>query len=534
MQERQSEPRLPAASNSSNNNKEGGAHGRSALSTRALVLRLLGLAFIDAVALWFAYTLYGNGVGVAALILLAITAFVNWMFLSEKWYPIRWLTPGLLMMILMVVYPLTYTVYIALTNYSNGHILTKEQVITQFEDQYYQPANAISFKWTAYRSPDGNFLLLLQDPAGNAFTGTQQDGLKPLTLTGEPPATIDGYTKLDRIQSVQYLSLLQSIQIKSGDFLVHIVSLDQAPESKRKYSYDPNTDKLTDNQTGTTYTPVRGTFTAPDGTELTPGFPVVVGFENFTRVITDPNVNAPFFGVFLWTVIFAAGTVFLTFSVGLGLAIVFNDKHLPLRGFFRSIAIIPYTIPGFISILVWVGLLNPFYGPLNLAIQNITGAPVNWPIDGTLAKVVILFINTWLGFPYMMLLCLGALQSISTDMYEAAEIDGASAWSQFRHLTLPLLLVALAPLLIGTFAFNFNNFSVIDLVNQGGPAIAGSSTPAGQTDILISYTFRLAFSGGKGADYGLASAISLFIFVLIGSITALNFRLTGQLEEVNS
>ncbi|PZR97081.1 MAG: maltose ABC transporter permease, partial [Candidatus Chloroheliales bacterium] len=153
---------------------------------------------------------------------------------------------------------------------------------------------------------------------------------------------------------------------------------------------------------------------------------------------------------------------------------------------------------------------------------------------GTLTKVAILLINTWLGFPYMMLLCLGALQAIPHDMYEAADLDGASGWAKFRYLTLPLLLVSVGPLLIGAFAFNFNNFTVIDLVNEGGPPIAGSSTPAGQTDILISYTYRLAFSGGRGADFGLASAISIFIFVMVAAITAFNFRFTRQLEEVMS
>jgi len=491
----------------------------------------VGLAFIDAVTLWFSAALTTNGVGIAAVLLLIVTALINWVFLSDRLYPVRWLTPGLFMMALMVVYPLTYTMYVALTNYSDGHILTKEQVINQLESQYYQPKDAVTYKWTAYRSPSGSFLLLLQN-GSSAFIGSPAAELKPYTVAGDPPAQIGEYTKLDRIQSVQYLGQLQSMVIKRGDNLVRIASLDQAPEQRRKYTYDPGTGNLTDNQTGTVYTPVRGSLTAPDGTQLTPGFSTVIGLENFARVATDANIRGPFAGVFLWTVVFAGLSVLLTFGVGLGLALVLNDTDLPLRGLFRSAAIVPYAIPGFISILVWVGLLNPFYGPFNLALQNMFGVSPQWFTDGTLTKVAILLINTWLGFPYMMLLCLGALQAIPPDLYEAADLDGASGWHKFRDLTLPLLLVSVAPLLIGAFAFNFNNFSVIELVNQGGPAIAGSSTPAGQTDILISYTYRLAFSGGKGADYGLASAISIFIFAIVAAITAFNFRYTRQLEEV--
>jgi maltose/maltodextrin transport system permease protein len=178
-------------------------------------------------------------------------------------------------------------------------------------------------------------------------------------------------------------------------------------------------------------------------------------------------------------------------------------------------------------------LLNPLYGPINLALERLIGVSPEWFSDGTLAKVAIMLVNTWLGYPYMMLLCLGALQSISSELYEAAQIDGASAIQQFRNITFPLLLIALAPLLIGSFAFNFNNFTLIELVTEGGPPTPGSTTPAGQTDILISYTYRLAFSSGRGTDYAFASAIAVFIFLIVAVITMLNFRLSRGLEEVS-
>lgn len=529
----QPSPSERRSSRNGNNVEGGGAQARPTLSLREVGVRLLGLALIDAVALWFAYALIGNGVWPAAVALLLFTALVNWIFLDDRLYPIRWLTPGLFLMILMVVYPIVFTVYVALTNYSDGHILSKEQVVNQLQGQYYQSENAVAYKWTAYRNPAGQFLLALQDPQGRYFTGSDTQELQPLQVSGsELPADINGYARLNRIQAVQYLGQLQRLNIKAGDNLVRISTLDQAPASKRRYTYDAGTDRLTDNQTGTVYTPQRGSFTAPDGKQLAPGFATLVGFENYTRVVTDPNIRGPFFGVFFWTIIFAFLSVALTFLMGLGLAIVMNDKDLPLKPLWRSLLIIPYTLPAVISVLIWTGLMNPIYGQFNDVIKSLTGFSPPWFSDGTWAKVGILFVNTWLGFPYMMLLCLGALQAIPTDMYEAADIDGASKWTQFRSLTLPLLLVSIAPLLIGSFAFNFNNFGIIELFNRGGPPIAGVSTPAGQTDILISYTYRLAFGGGQGADYGLASAIALFIFVLVGTITAFNFRFTGQLEQV--
>jgi ABC-type sugar transport system permease subunit len=500
-----------------------------------MLIRIGGLGFIDAIALWFAYALVGNGIWPAAIVLVLITLLINWLFLDDRLYPVRWLTPGLMLMLLMVVYPLIFTIYVALTNFSSGNNLTKEQVLAQLQSQYYSPADAVAYEFTAYRSPAGQYRLLLRDPQGNYFIGGDTEPLQPFQVSGEPPATIDGYEKLDLIQVVQSLNDLGKISIEDGDNLVRVTSTSRAPQQRRVYSYDPATERLTNNQTGVVYTPVRGTFTAEDGSELRPGYAVVVGLENYVRVLTDRNISGPFFSVFVWTFVYAALSVLLTFVVGLGMAMVLNDKDLPLKGVFRSIIIVPYTIPAVISTLIWVGLLNPYYGQVNLMLEpiyNLIGGRPDWFADGTWAKAGILLINTWLGYPYMMLLCLGALQSIPTDMYEAADIDGASRWTQFRSLTLPLLLVSVAPLLIGSFAFNFNNFGLIEAYNRGGPPIPGASTPAGQTDILISYTFRLAFGGGQGADYGLASAIALFIFAIVAAITIFNFRYTKQLEEL--
>ena len=132
-----------------------------------------------------------------------------------------------------------------------------------------------------------------------------------------------------------------------------------------------------------------------------------------------------------------------------------------------------------------------------------------------------------------MLICSGALQSIPEDIYAAAEVDGASPWQRFRHITLPLLLVAVGPLLVASFTFNFNNFNLIFLFIGGGPPIAGASTQAGHTDILISYVYNLAFAGGRGVNYGFASAITIIIFFIVGAITLFQFRYTRMWEEVS-
>jgi ABC-type sugar transport system permease subunit len=132
-----------------------------------------------------------------------------------------------------------------------------------------------------------------------------------------------------------------------------------------------------------------------------------------------------------------------------------------------------------------------------------------------------------------MLVSSGALQSIPADIYEAAMIDGATGWERFRRITLPLLLVAVGPLLIASYIYNFNNFNLIYLFIAGGPPIVGATTQAGHTDILLSYVYKLAFESGGRVQYGLASAISIIVFAIVGTITLLQYRLTNMWEEVS-
>ena len=203
------------------------------------------------------------------------------------------------------------------------------------------------------------------------------------------------------------------------------------------------------------------------------------------------------------------------------------------RKLIRSLLIIPYTIPSVISVLIWRGLMNERLGIINTTLQDIIGWAPPWTSDPTWVKIAIIIINLWLGYPYMMLICSGALQAIPEDLYEVARVDGANAWQRFWGITLPLLLVSVGPILISSFTFNFNNFNVIYLFNQGGPPIAGAATPAGHSDILISYTYRLAFAGGRGADYAFAAAITIIIFIVLAVLTLINFRFTRVWEEMS-
>ena len=177
-----------------------------------------------------------------------------------------------------------------------------------------------------------------------------------------------------------------------------------------------------------------------------------------------------------------------------------------------------------------VGMLNSEFGVINDLF--FFGADINWLGDPWLARFAVLWVNLWLSYPYWFLVCTGALQSLSGDTIEAATIDGAGRWRKFQSIILPLLLVSTAPLAIASFAFNFNNFTIIYMLTEGGPAFQHSPDRLGATDILISAIYKISGVAGGVADYGLASALSIVVFIVIGAISALAFRQTRKLEEI--
>jgi arabinogalactan oligomer/maltooligosaccharide transport system permease protein len=295
--------------------------------------------------------------------------------------------------------------------------------------------------------------------------------------------------------------------------------------------WDAETQTITDTETDTVYSPDdRGNFVAADGSTLAAGWYVNVGFENFVRAFTDPTLALPLLQVTAWTFGFAILTVLTSFGLGLLFALIYNDPRVRARRSLRTLFILPYAFPAFMSALLWRGMLNSEFGVINDLF--FFGADINWLGDPWLARFAVLWVNLWLSYPYWFLICTGALQSLSGDTLEAATIDGAGRWQKFRSIILPLLLVSTAPLAIASFAFNFNNFTIIYMLTGGGPAFQDSPERLGATDLLISAIYKISGVAGGVADYGLASALSIIVFIVIGVISALAFRQTRKLEEI--
>lgn len=254
-----------------------------------------------------------------------------------------------------------------------------------------------------------------------------------------------------------------------------------------------------------------------------------VKFNNFAGVLTTTTWANTFKNVLIWTVIWATLSTLTTYVLGGLVAIVLNNPRLKFRKTIRTILILPYAIPGFVSILIWRGMLNTNFGIINkLLIDIFNISPIGWFENVFWARTATILVNLWLGFPYAMMVITGVLQGIPDELYEAATVDGASSFQRFRHITMPLVVFAIAPLMIMSFAFNFNNFDLIYLLNSGNPPVFGQQGGAGGTDILISWVYKLTFDKLK---FNYAAAISLMIFFFISGFSIYNYTRTQSYRE---
>lgn len=180
-----------------------------------------------------------------------------------------------------------------------------------------------------------------------------------------------------------------------------------------------------------------------------------VGFENFKNLLSIPIWKDTFFSVFSWTIVWTIVATTSQIALGLFLALLVNDPRIKFKRLIRTVLILPWAVPSFVTILVFAAMFNDKFGAINRDILSVFGVMIPWMNDPFWTKVALILIQTWLGFPFVFALFTGVLQSISRDWYEAADIDGASRWQKFRSITLPHVLYATAPLLIMQYAGNF-------------------------------------------------------------------------------
>ncbi|WP_277678316.1 carbohydrate ABC transporter permease [Gracilibacillus dipsosauri] len=253
-----------------------------------------------------------------------------------------------------------------------------------------------------------------------------------------------------------------------------------------------------------------------------------VGFTNFTELVTVPIWQETFVSVLAWTIVWTVIATTLQIAVGLVLALIVNDPRIRFKKLIRTIFILPWAVPAFVTILIFSAMFNDDFGAINrdIIIPLIGGDGIPWLSEPIYARTAVILIQTWLGFPFIFALFTGVLQSISKDWYEAADVDGGTRFQKFRYITFPHVMFATAPLLIMQYAQNFNNFNIIYLFNEGGPPVRNQN--AGGTDILISWVYKLTFDTN---NYAMAAVISLIMGLIISGFAFYQFRQTKSFKE---
>jgi arabinogalactan oligomer/maltooligosaccharide transport system permease protein len=527
------------------------------------VLKVAAMAVVNAVGVFALMVTFGAGQWGFFAVVAVTLAVADYVYFSRRAVAAKYLLPGLFFLLVFQVYVVGYTAFVSFTNYGDGHTVdqdtARERILAVSERRVPDsPAYAVvvvargTGAVTDAEAPDAaapdaadeavgeELALLLTDPDGEVTLGTA-DGVQVLdpadvTLEEGRAVAVAGWRSLALADLAERQQAVVDLRVPLDADDPDAGSL-RTQDGRNAYVFtpglrhDPAADTLTDVTTDTVYRADQATgfYRSDTGETLTPGWRVGVGLDNYARIFTDDRLVGPFLRVVGWTFAFAALSVLGTFGLGVLLAIALDNPRMAGRRVYRSLLLLPYAAPSFMSMLLWAGFLNPSFGFVNQVLLG--GADVPWLTDPWLAKLSVLVVNLWLGFPYMMLISTGALQSIPAELREAARVDGAGALRTFRSITLPLLMVSVSPLLIASFAFNFNNFAVIYFVTGGGPNIPEASINVGETDLLIHVVYTLAFDRG-GQQWGLACALSVLIFGVVATISALGFRRTRALEEI--
>lgn len=505
------------------------------------LIKLGLMALVNAFGIMTAISAWSAQSWIVLGVVVLLVVIADWVYFTRRALPLKYLLPGLIFLLVFQVFIFGYTAYIAFTNYGTGHVGTQEQAVE---------AALIQGERRVADSPDyplsvvdrgGELGFAIVDDDGDIRVGSALQPLEEVSggevgATGAP-SEVPGWTVVPRATvltdptlgaAIKDLRVPVSDDPNDGSVRTREGSTGAVYEPTLLWDADAQT--ITDTQTGAVYTATDlGAFVAEDGTALPTGWAVNVGFANFVKLFTDSSLAGTLLSVTVWTFAFAILSVVLSFAVGLGLAIVYNDPRVKGRRFLRALFILPYAFPAFMAALLFRGMFNAEFGVINDLF--FLGQNINWLGDPWLTRGAVIFVNVWLSYPYWFLVCTGALQSLPGETLEAAEIDGASKLQRFRSIVLPLLLVSTAPLLIASFAVAFNNFTVIYTFNNGGPSIAGAPYALGSTDILVSAIYDVSGVSGGAADYGLASALSIIAFIVVGLISALSFRQTRKLEE---
>jgi maltose/maltodextrin transport system permease protein len=500
----------------------------------AIALKYLAAAAVVLLLLWVSFRMVAAGQALWGAATLAFGVIATCVYLQSRSVAWKYLLPGVAGMVLFVAFPLLYTVQIGFTNYSSSNLLSEGRARAYLLDQH-EVDEALTFEFTLHREGDGLRLALApaEGGAGATYVSPLLRPLAPAPVQVPMQAAAPPESPALGLRDVlQHRALLMRLQLALPDGKLLGYTGVREFSRVRPLWREEARGALLRAADGERFAPNRDTgfFESMKAERLQPGFKVGIGFANYLRMLFDADFRGPFVAIFVWTVVFAALTVLFSTALGMSLAVLLNWEALRFRTLYRTLLFLPYAVPGFISILVFKGLFNQNFGEINAILDAVFGLRPAWFADPLLAKVMILIVNTWLGYPYVMVLCSGLIKAIPGDLYEASALAGAKPWVNFSRITAPLIARPLAPLLVSAFAFNFNNFVLIALLTDGRPDFLNTKLPAGTTDILVSYTYRIAFTD-SGQNFGLAAAISTLIFVMVALMSVVQLRYMRTAES---
>jgi arabinogalactan oligomer/maltooligosaccharide transport system permease protein len=490
----------------------------------ALFLKLGILGGADAAMIWLiSAAINKNSLIIAGVVTVALI-FLNYSFMTKGAIPLKFLAVGLVFFSIFVITPTGYTILMSTYNFKTGNEIAKTAAIREIiNNGIVADAEGTAYDLFLGKTSSGKYAGILENQVSKELLYGDENGVRPAKeseVTRDISGLITGANGIKSLTDEEFANddaVITALRFPLGDgSYAAPQGTNVAARLIQSVTYDPVTDQVKNIELGITYVDNgNGNFAAKDDptTRLDPGWRAFSGIDNFKALALDKKLRDPFIKVFIWTIAFAFLSVGTTFAVGMALALAL-EAPIKFRRFYRGFLILPYAIPSFMSILIWRGLFNKEYG----AINTLLGLNIDWFDKPWLARFAVILVNLWLGFPYMYLIGSGALQSIPSELEEAASIDGASEKQTFYTIKLPLLLQILGPLLIASFAFNFNNFNIIYLLTGGGPTNAIDGEVAGATDILISYAYKTAF-GSNFQDLGLSSAISMVMFVIVGTMS---------------
>lgn len=485
-----------------------------------------------------------------ALICFAITAAAAVIYFNPKFYNLRFIAPALLALGAMIVVPVIYTISLSFTNLSESNRLNYRRALPYLMAQTYIADEGFVASVYGWESEEGLHLYLQDQESDDWFTSASPKVDKGITDNTIMLQTVEiaPEESFDRKFAISHRNFLDTLTL----VLPNGISLTKdklRTFAERQPRFTPLAgDQFLDNDTGDKILANRQTgrfeiIVSDDedrlGGFISPTFLKSPNLSSYSDLFLDVNQLKIFFVVFLWSVFAATFTVALSYFVALITASLLNWTALREREWVKFILVACYALPAFavINSFFWFFSTNqaPWGdvlpgGPVFTLVQQWFGLEIDWQFSPVFSRIKFLIVQFWMFMPFMLILCLGVIQSIPPSVYEAAKLEGAGTRASFFRITLPMTFIPLAPVLLIAFATAFNDLSLVDQLTAGAPEIPGSVPLASHVDLLVSFANRQAFGSvyNQGAGFGyysLASTLFTLIFIILAVLSYFYLKL---------